>query len=355
MKIFISYRRKSSSFTLLLANKLSEQLDAEIFVDFESIDEADFETSIMKHLISSDVFLLMVTEHTFAERIHRDSDWVRKEIRTALERKIPIVLVCENGLFPPHDVPNDIREIRGKQGIEFYPAYFDAAVTRLVKFLGKSVNVQRKDMTITEKPLPVPQAEIEVVDIQQEEINEYNARQILGDALVAYDADDFAQALFLLEALRDINYQSRFNIEELIEEINNAYEREESKRTAEYEYEEIAILAKRKRTLKYALSAFKQWSAEYSEFANDLDTENLRSKSAETNKTKKAKLSIPDLMPQPFEWVEILGSQGTMTTNERSVTLSIPTETYWMSKYPITNEQFAKFIEADGYKNKNGG
>jgi hypothetical protein len=41
-KIFISYRRKSSAFTLLLANKLSESLDAEIFVDFESIDQDDF-------------------------------------------------------------------------------------------------------------------------------------------------------------------------------------------------------------------------------------------------------------------------------------------------------------------------
>lgn len=140
-KIFISYRRKSSAFTLLLANKLSEFLDAEIFVDFESIDQADFESAILSHLRSSDVFLLMVTEHTFAERIHRADDWVRQEIRIALQSSIPIVLVSENGLFPPHDIPEDIREIRGKQGIEFYPAYFDAAVERLVKFLGKVAKI----------------------------------------------------------------------------------------------------------------------------------------------------------------------------------------------------------------------
>lgn len=130
-KVFISYRRKSSAFTLLLANKLSVRLDADIFVDFDAIDDADFEKSILSHLRQSDVFLLMVTEHTFADRIHNDRDWVRKEIRTALEMKIPVILVCENGLFPPADLPEDIREVRSKQGIEFYPQYFDAAVARL--------------------------------------------------------------------------------------------------------------------------------------------------------------------------------------------------------------------------------
>lgn len=58
------------------------------------------------------------------------------------------------------------------------------------------------------------------------------------------------------------------------------------------------------------------------------------------------------LMPPPFEWFKILAGRGTMKTNNGSVTLSIPTESYWIAKYPITNAQFAKFIEAGGYKEK---
>ncbi|MGV2437283.1 MAG UNVERIFIED_CONTAM: toll/interleukin-1 receptor domain-containing protein [Anaerolineae bacterium] len=99
-RIFISYRRKSSAFALLMANKLSEHLEASIFIDFESIDQADFERAILTHLRQSDVFLLMVTEHTFSERIHRADDWVRREIQEGLQKEIPFVLVCENGLFP---------------------------------------------------------------------------------------------------------------------------------------------------------------------------------------------------------------------------------------------------------------
>lgn len=56
------------------------------------------------------------------------------------------------------------------------------------------------------------------------------------------------------------------------------------------------------------------------------------------------------LMPAPFDWIEIPGGRGTMKTTESSVKLAIPTQTYWISKYPITNAQFAKFIEAGGYK-----
>lgn len=57
-----------------------------------------------------------------------------------------------------------------------------------------------------------------------------------------------------------------------------------------------------------------------------------------------------DLLPAPFAWIEIPGGQGTMKTNESSVTLAIPTERYWIAKYPVTNGQFRLFVEAGGYR-----
>ncbi len=58
-----------------------------------------------------------------------------------------------------------------------------------------------------------------------------------------------------------------------------------------------------------------------------------------------------DLLPAPFAWIEIPGGRGTLKTDEKNVTLPIPTETYWIGKYPVTNAQFAQFIEAGGYEN----
>jgi formylglycine-generating enzyme required for sulfatase activity len=35
---------------------------------------------------------------------------------------------------------------------------------------------------------------------------------------------------------------------------------------------------------------------------------------------------------------------------DSGVTLTIPTERYWIGRYPVTNAQFARFIDAGGYK-----
>lgn len=56
-----------------------------------------------------------------------------------------------------------------------------------------------------------------------------------------------------------------------------------------------------------------------------------------------------ELMPAPFSWVEILAGDGVMKTDDLDVTLEIPTKSYWISKYPVTNGHFAKFIATNGY------
>ncbi|MCC6615370.1 MAG: toll/interleukin-1 receptor domain-containing protein [Anaerolineae bacterium] len=118
-KLFISYPSESWNFAQRLAENLAVQLDDEIFIDYRSIDQADFERAILEHLRASNAVILVVTEYTFAD-IHRDTDWVRLEIRTALDHKIPIVLVRENGLLPPKDLPDDVRNVGRSQGIPFY-------------------------------------------------------------------------------------------------------------------------------------------------------------------------------------------------------------------------------------------
>jgi formylglycine-generating enzyme required for sulfatase activity len=60
--------------------------------------------------------------------------------------------------------------------------------------------------------------------------------------------------------------------------------------------------------------------------------EDLRRMAVMESKTQ-PKLSSLSLLPAPFEWIEI------------------PGKGYSIAKYPITNGQFARFIEAGGYKN----
>lgn len=67
-----------------------------------------------------------------------------------------------------------------------------------------------------------------------------------------------------------------------------------------------------------------------------------------------------NLLPQPFEWVTIPTGDVTLNTEPQKQDNYIPkTDTgtvfslpaFEIGKYPITNAQFAKFIEAGGYSN----
>ena len=67
---------------------------------------------------------------------------------------------------------------------------------------------------------------------------------------------------------------------------------------------------------------------------------NLHAETTPPKKVQSTKTATPSkptsisLMPQPFDWIEI------------------PNKGYSIAKYPITNAQFAKFIESGGYENK---
>lgn len=138
MRVFISYRRRTWAFAHRLADSLRQKIVGDVFIDVDSIDESDFEQSILRHIQQCDVFLLIVSPETFdPDRIYRERDWVRREVAEALRLELPIVLALVEGIRLPalEDLPSDIREVRSKHGIEFYPRYFDAGIEELAEFI----------------------------------------------------------------------------------------------------------------------------------------------------------------------------------------------------------------------------
>ena len=76
-RLFLSYRRCNWGITFLIEDRLKRLIDARIFLD-RNIDESDFETSILRNLRASNVFVLIQTPDTFdPARIHLDRDWIR--------------------------------------------------------------------------------------------------------------------------------------------------------------------------------------------------------------------------------------------------------------------------------------
>lgn len=121
-KVFISYRREDLAFTQLLQNELSRRTTGRVFIDSD-IDRANWVEQLKDEIKDCNVFLLIVTEKTFAyDRISSPDDWVRQEIMLALryERNIALVLRDNQKLPLIDNLPSDIQNILSYQGIPVY-------------------------------------------------------------------------------------------------------------------------------------------------------------------------------------------------------------------------------------------
>jgi formylglycine-generating enzyme required for sulfatase activity len=69
---------------------------------------------------------------------------------------------------------------------------------------------------------------------------------------------------------------------------------------------------------------------------------------------------VYELLPTPFGWVNIPEGQVTLTTQQgwavnyirEGTSRTLYTSAFVIAKYPVTNAQFRKFMEADGYENQ---
>jgi formylglycine-generating enzyme required for sulfatase activity len=328
-KLFFSYRRNSWPFTRQLANDLEDRLDASIFVDFQSMDETDFESGILRNLGESDAVLVIVSEQTFArERIFLEEDWVRREIREALTLNKPLIMACIDGLLPPADLPEDIRAITTKEGVRFFPEFFEAAVERLALFIARATSVPMRSRAIAPIPLPYHPAPPPAI---RPALNPHLAIEEASDLL---ERGDFNQALDLLDRLSN-------------QDLTPTYERAtdvlREKASAGARYDEIAKLIALKATRDIGCQEFTRFRQEHPHFE---DSQELRGKCPRPR-------SI-DLLPKPFAWVDI--SAGPVTLVEETEAKSYFGESrqffvtpYTISKYPVTNGQYLKFVADGGY------
>lgn len=124
-KIFISYRKAD---TQHIAERITDRLrDAAftVFIDVVSlkpghlwrleIDAALGECEVMLVVIGNS--WLKTPDESGQQRIRRDDDYVRYEVRTALERGVPLIPVLVDAAGPPSsaDLPEDIRGLEGCQ------------------------------------------------------------------------------------------------------------------------------------------------------------------------------------------------------------------------------------------------
>ena len=399
LNLFISYRRKAWPFTQSLARDLAQAINADIFVDIDSIDEANFEQSILRHLRAADALLLVISEDTFSDRIHNKDDWVRRELEIALLLDKPIILISIDDKLPPatDELPSSLGELPKMQAIFFYPRYWQAAIDELAAFLvtvtTAKPTIRRSTMTALGAPAPAsvsPSASAD--EVEQSEVAPGAAptpSEIFFEAQRELEAANFDKAIFLLEKLSQTGFSPRFvNIADKLAEARALYERALELTETREEYRWIADLADHKYTLSDARRAWRIFQEDNPFFREDdadltsrlalradvtatakqrelldvmLDSNVSPPERAEAGR-KLAQIGDPRMgvgldvdqlplmawIPLPAATLTVGGAKEARNPREGK---QVSVGAFKIAKYPITNAQYAKFVEAGGYRN----
>ncbi|MGC2112130.1 MAG: hypothetical protein WA655_21610 [Candidatus Korobacteraceae bacterium] len=147
-RIFINYRRENSGgYVHLLRRSLIRHFPGElIFIDTDSIGMGeDFRDVIEKTWSTCEVVLAIIgkgwatvrDEVTDKLRLWSETDYVRLEIASALQKKIPIIPVLVGGAQMPAegDLPPDIKLLAFRQAHEVSERHVDEDIESLVGVL----------------------------------------------------------------------------------------------------------------------------------------------------------------------------------------------------------------------------
>ncbi len=145
--IFISYRRDDAEGQAgRLFDDLTKQFgDDAVFMDVAAIEPGrDFRRAIDQHVASCGVLLALIGKHWLtatnesgARRLDDPTDFVRLETASALKRDIPVVPVLVQGAGMPRaqDLPEDLKELSFRNGVELTHARWDSDLEVLLKAL----------------------------------------------------------------------------------------------------------------------------------------------------------------------------------------------------------------------------
>lgn len=167
--IFISYRREDSEGQ---AGRLFDDLtnhfgEDTVFMDVAGIEPGrDFRRVIDEHVASCGVLLAIIGKSWIDAkdeegrlRLDDPTDFVRLETASALKRDIPVVPVLVHGARMPRaeQLPEELKELAFRNGVELTHARWDSDVQVLIKALSPYVTaLQKQDGGAPDKAVTPP-------------------------------------------------------------------------------------------------------------------------------------------------------------------------------------------------------
>lgn len=132
--VFISYRRTDVYTALAVYENLKNQ-GYDVFFDYRSISSGDFEQIITSNIRARAHFLLILTP-TALDRCNEPGDWLRREIKIAMDEKRNIVPLFFRGFrfgdpSVTEKLTGTLKNLSRYNGLNVHEDYFDEAMHRV--------------------------------------------------------------------------------------------------------------------------------------------------------------------------------------------------------------------------------
>ncbi len=345
-KLFISYRRVDSRKDAgRIYDRMVDAFGREnIFMDVDSIPTgADFREAIQHAVDQCDAMLviignqwLTVTDSQGKRRLDNPADYVRLEVLAGLRRKIVFPVLVDNAPpIAPDQLPSELHDL----------AFINAIPVRDDRDFHSDVGRLLEDLESRYGMIPMRPGRTHV------QPSTGDVHTLISRFYQACDEREWEAARTLLTQIRASGKVPRvFKIDDHEKDVWAAIESEERDK----EYNLLRVMAQVQHP-----NAARFWEAlqTFWEIYPDYDPDDLsRFRPAPTIRQISPPPPIPrskvlEILPRPFEWIDIPAGKVTLEQGgylNASQTFDVPAFT--IGKYPITNTQFAKFIEAGGYK-----
>lgn len=237
-KLFVNYRRSDHpDFVERIRDWFVMRYGRDaVFMDFDTIPPfTRFADHIRDRVREADVLVAIIGPDwldQFKERLNSgDEDFVRTEIRLALEEGKLIAPICIKGAQPPHphDLTPDLRTM-----LAYNVAHLDSGRT----FMD---NIQRIMDAVEEELAELDGLELITQNLQAIPSN-FDLREAIAQFQEAADHKDWHTALRYLQQIRASGYVPKFYpIDDYEQEVREAIRRQE----AERDYEIIRLMAER--------------------------------------------------------------------------------------------------------------
>lgn len=144
--IFISYRRDGGILLAQLTQKyLSERYST--FLDLECMRIGNFNEQLYDVIDNCQVFVLILSPNSL-DRCKNEGDWVRLEIRRALDKNKPVIPVMQHEFVFPDDLQEDIAIIRKYHGIVASDELYDVQMKKLLTLISNHIESETVSKSI---------------------------------------------------------------------------------------------------------------------------------------------------------------------------------------------------------------